>query len=309
MPAKKDTKSLATVDVSKFMIQSVDMTTTSDEIAEELDGLGTIPFDRVKWPTGGNTTFEVPDEEDDSQYVTTDKITGVIAYHHPMNSRWAGNYNGSNEPPVCYAMDGKTGLNTESGEVINCSTCPYNQFESNGSTSGKACKNIHRLYIIQDNNPIPLVIALPPTSLGSFRNYLGKKLLIRGKKAAQVVTEITLKKENSKNNMPFAKAVFKKVGDLSPDRVESTKSLSALIKSISKTEVKATSEDYNMMSTPDSLDSVTQNNEVPLPPIESYPATVVQEAPPAPAPANVPPTQKVPEQDPFAFIDDSNPFE
>ncbi|MGN1127070.1 MAG: hypothetical protein ACI4RI_06485 [Ruminococcus sp.] len=305
MPAKKDTKSLATVDVSKFTIQSVDMTTTSDEIAEELDGLGTIPFDRVKWPTGGNTTFEVPDEEDDSQYITTDKITGVIAYHHPMNSRWEGNYNGNNEPPVCYAMDGKKGINTQTGEIIDCATCPYNQFESNGSTSGKACKNIHRLYIIQNDNPVPLLVALPPTSLNSFRNYLGKKLLIRGKKSADVITEISLKKENSKNNMAFAKAVFKKVGDLTPTQIENAKSLSAMIKSIAKTEVIATSEDYNMSS--DSSDSVTQNNEVPLPPIESHPATVVQEAPPAPA--NVPPTQKVPEQDPFAFIDDSNPFE
>lgn len=305
MATKKDSKAISTVDVNSFIIQNVEMNSTSEEIAEELDGLGTIPFDRVKWPTGGNTTFEVTDEEDDSQFVTTDKITGVIVYHHPINSRWEGNYNGGNEPPICYAMDGKTGINTQTGEIINCDNCPYNQFESNGSTSGKACKNIHRLYIIQNDNPVPILVSLPPTSLNSFRNYLGKKLLIRGKKAADVITEITLKKENSKNNMAFAKAVFKKVGDLSPAQVENAKSLSAMIKSIAKTGFIATSDDYNMST--DSTDSVTQNNEVPLPPIESHPATVVQEAPPIPVEA--PPVQKTPEQDPFAFIDDSNPFE
>jgi hypothetical protein len=307
MATKKDTKAIATVDVSKFSIQNVEMNTTSEEIAEELDGLGTIPFDRVKWPTGGNTIFEVPDEEDDSNLVSVDKIAGVIVYHHPLNSRWENNYNGNNEPPVCSAMDGKKGLNVETGELIDCASCPYNQFDSNGSTSGKACKNIHRLYVIQNDNPVPLVVALPPTSLSSFRNYLGKKLLIRGKRAAEVVTEITLKKENSKNNMSYAKAVFRKVGDLNAEQIQNAKSLSAMIKSIAQTEVVVSSEDYN------------------VPPAdESYTADVEFEPVPKESPANAQPESvkaeplSTPKTDPkqfppattgFEFLDPTNPTE
>lgn len=243
---KNNSKALATVDCSKFQITSVDVSTTAEDISEELDGLGSIPFDRVKWPTGGSTTFEVPNEEDEEEFETVEKITGVIAYHHPMNSRWANEFNGENEPPVCAAMDGKKGLNIETGEVIDCATCPYNQFDSNGKTSGKACKNIHRMYIIRDGNPVPLVVSLPPTSLSSLRNYIGKKLLIRGKKTTSVVTEITLKKEVSKNNMKYSKAVFKRVGDLVAGQIESIKSLTEMIKSIAQTEVIADSTDYSM---------------------------------------------------------------
>ena len=35
----------------------------AEAIAEEMDGLGTVPFDRVKIPSGGGLAFEIPGED------------------------------------------------------------------------------------------------------------------------------------------------------------------------------------------------------------------------------------------------------
>lgn len=59
-----------------------------DMIREELDGLGSIPFDVVKIPSGGGVAFEVPGDDPDNPDVVKE-LTGVIIEHHPMNSYWA----------------------------------------------------------------------------------------------------------------------------------------------------------------------------------------------------------------------------
>ena len=58
MPAKKNAE-LAAIDVSKFQIETIDTTVTADDISDELDGLGTIPLDRAKFPGSGGTQFEI----------------------------------------------------------------------------------------------------------------------------------------------------------------------------------------------------------------------------------------------------------
>ena len=136
-------------------------------IAEEMDGLGTVPFDRVKIPSGGGLAFEIAgDSEEDTETVT--ELTGVILYHHPVNAYWRDKFEGGSEQPDCSSYDGKVGVLRETGELCNCANCPKNQFGSDGS--GKACKNTHRVYILREDNPVPLILSLPPTSLNYMRD-------------------------------------------------------------------------------------------------------------------------------------------
>lgn len=121
----------------------------AEAIAEEMDGLGTIPFERAKIPSGGGLAFELPGETEDEPVMSTE-LTGVILYHHPVNAYWTEQYSGGNEQPDCSSYDGKQGIEGETGEIHDCSKCPHNQFGSNGT--GKACKNIHRCYILQEGN-------------------------------------------------------------------------------------------------------------------------------------------------------------
>lgn len=114
-----------------------------DMIREELDGLGSIPFDVVKIPSGGGVAFEVPGDDPDNPDVVKE-LTGVIVEHHPMNSYWADAYSGAGAAPDCASMDGKTGIVAATGECIDCSMCKFNQFGSDTDGRGKACRSEER---------------------------------------------------------------------------------------------------------------------------------------------------------------------
>ena len=68
----------------------------AEAVAEEMDGLGAIPFDKVKIPSGGGLAFEVPGEDEDNPDVVKE-IRGVIVDHHPVNAYWFGKYDGNND--------------------------------------------------------------------------------------------------------------------------------------------------------------------------------------------------------------------
>ena len=44
-----------------------------EAVAEELDGLGTLPFERAKIPSGGGLAFELPGETEDEPVMSTDR--------------------------------------------------------------------------------------------------------------------------------------------------------------------------------------------------------------------------------------------
>lgn len=181
----------------------------ADIIAEELDGLGEIPFDRVKIPSGGGLAFEVPGDDPDSPDIAKE-LVGIVIDHHPVNAYWESKYDGQNTPPSCSSLDGKTGINAETGEIHNCKVCPFNEFGSDGE--GKACKNMHRLYILPENSPLPYILTLPPTSIKAWKEYLGKRIVVKGLRPHHVITKVTLKKQENKGGISYSSAQFTIVG-------------------------------------------------------------------------------------------------
>jgi hypothetical protein len=179
------------------------METLNEALAEDCDGLE-FSLDKIKIPAGGGTAFEVPtDEEGETDMVK--EIVGVILYNHAVNSYYTEKYSGGSNPPDCGSFDGKVGYGTPGGE---CKDCPYNKFGS-GDGKSKACKNRRMLYILQENELFPVVLSLPPGSVGSYSNYV-KRLISKGLRPSTVVTKITLKKSTSGEGINFSQAVFKK---------------------------------------------------------------------------------------------------
>ncbi len=209
-----------------------------DVIAEEMDGLGTIPFDVIKIPSGGGIAFDLPGDDDNPQVAT--EIVGIIVDHHPVNGYWEGDFDGSNNPPLCASFDGKTATFYESGEIRSCANCPLNQFGSAAKGKGKACKNMHRLYILRDGETLPIMFNLPPSSIAGWRDYLGKKIVIKGKNSWMVLTKISLKKEKSADGIPYSRAVFTKVGDLTVDECVKIKSTVEGIKLMTRSQAMQT---------------------------------------------------------------------
>ena len=199
----------------------------AEAVMEEMDGLGTLPFDRVKIPSGGGLAFEMPGEDENSPASVTE-ITGVILDHYPVNAYWADKFEGGNQPPDCASYDGKQGLERETGVARECATCPYNQFGSDGR--GKACKNIHRIFILREANPVPLMLSLPPTSLKYMRDYIAKRVLFKGLRSWQVVTRITLKKEKSAAGIAYSHAVFTLAGRLNQEQLSKTEAMKDCIR-------------------------------------------------------------------------------
>lgn len=205
----------------------------AEAIAEEMDGLGSIPYDRVKIPSGGGLAFELPGEDEDHPISATE-LVGVILYHHPINAYWKEKFNGGNEQPDCSSLDGKQGISKDDGVITECAGCPFNQFGSDGA--GKACKNAHRVYILTEGNPVPLILSLPPTSLKPLRDYIGKKILLKGMRSYEVITKITLKKDKNANGIAYSKAVFDIVGQLSAEQAQA---VAAMAESIKATKIQA----------------------------------------------------------------------
>lgn len=213
----------------------------ADAIAEEMEGLGSIPFDRVKIPSGGGLAFEVPGEDEDSPESATE-LVGVILHHHAVNAYWKEKFAGGNEQPDCSSFDGKTGVDRETGECKNCAECPFNQFGSDGA--GKACKNVHRIYLLREGNPVPIILSLPPTSLKYMRDYIGKRILVRGMRSYDVITKITLKKEKNAAGIAYSRAVFTLVSKLDENQKAEAKAMAETIKQLDKN-IDVDEGDYN----------------------------------------------------------------
>jgi len=188
---------------------------------EEMQGLQ-FSFDRVKIPSGGGLAFEVPGDDEENPDMVKE-IVGVIVDHYPVNAYWQDKYAGQNNPPNCASMDGVRGTDRDTGEVRACNSCPYNAFGTAEDGRGKACKNMHRIYILRDGELFPLLLTLPPTSLKNFANYLAKRVLGRGKKSCEVVTKISLKKATSSQGIAYSQAAFSLVGVLPAEIAEKMK--------------------------------------------------------------------------------------
>ena len=213
------------------VVENFDLQTISGDlaqtIAEEMDGLGAPPFDRVKIPSGGWLAFELPGEDDENPESATE-IVGVILDHHPVNAYWINKFAGGNEQPDCSSYDGKQGVERETGEIKDCASCPYNQFGSDDK--GKACKNVHRVFILREGNPVPLVLSLPPTSLKYMRDYIAKRVILKGFRCWQVVTKITLKKEKNAAGIAYSRAVFTFAGKLSTEKAMEAEAMKDCVK-------------------------------------------------------------------------------
>lgn len=117
------------------------------------------------------------------------------------------------QPPTCSSPDAAVGLGTPGGE---CQKCPLARFGSDQKTGrGQACKQVKQLFIIRGKALLPELIALPPTSLKSAKQYL-LKLASQGIPYYTVVTRFALQKTESGGNT-YSKAVLSFVRQLSSD--------------------------------------------------------------------------------------------
>ena len=184
-------------------------------IREELSDMDRVPYGRIKIAAGGVNIFQVfePGEE---EAVPAQTIEGVIMLSHKSNGLWSKPFgSGDSKVPDCSSIDGVYGTVTETGEGVECASCPCNAFGSakGGEGRGKACKNMRRLYIMRRGDIFPMVLTLPPTALSAYDSYRTKVMLGR-KKMANVMTRISLKSAQNKDGVAYSTPIFEAVGVL-----------------------------------------------------------------------------------------------
>lgn len=172
-------------------------------ITEELDGLN-LSFDCIKIPSGGGVIFEVPSDDADNPD-TVKEFKAVILYHHPVHALFKEKYTGASTPPDCSSIDGHIGIETETGLVQECKDCPNFQFGS-GENGGKLCRQKRRIYILRENEALPIILSLPTGSLSDFSKYV-MRLLSKGKKTSVVVTKFSLKKAQNSGGINYSQVV------------------------------------------------------------------------------------------------------
>ena len=225
---------------------SMDLTGIRDTYAEILEAqaeVGGMVTYRAKVATGGGKAFDIitGDEESDT---SVPSFSGVIVYNHNCNACFDEDSTG-NTPPVCSSMDGVIGFDAEQGESIACKNCPRNVYRTAKNGRGKACKNMHRLYIMTEDSPIPLMLSLPPTSLKSFQNYRMSVLAAKKLKPNEVVTEFSLVPQQSQIGQKYSMVKFRLLGKLAPEQAEVARYFSEQMKAAAPRAPEMSGEDYN----------------------------------------------------------------
>ncbi len=229
--------------VAEFEMNLTDIRDTYAEILEAQTEVGGMVTYRAKVATGGGKAFDIltGDEENDT---SVPSFAGVIVYNHNCNAYFDEDSTG-NTPPVCSSMDGVIGFDAEQDEPIACKNCPRNAYGTAKNGRGKACKNMHRLYIMTEDSPIPLMLSLPPTSLKAFQSYRLSVLAAKKLKPNEVVTEFSLTSMQSQSGQKYSVVKFKLLGKLAPEQAEVARYFSEQMKAAASRAPEMTGEDYN----------------------------------------------------------------
>lgn len=223
MADKKKTTALTTLDafsiVNRYEGIDPDMMNELADEMNDLDPESGIICRKIKLPSGGGLAYEVQGEDDDDTEYKKE-IEAVVIFTHRVNGFWAGAYGDEdqNKAPICSSIDGKKGLNLETGEIIECENCPYNQYGSatdqkGNQSKGKACKNMRRLYLMMDGDPNFYLLTVPPTSIKDVNKQLAK-IMAGGTPYTGLVLKFTLEKTANAAGVAYSKVVISKAGIL-----------------------------------------------------------------------------------------------
>lgn len=168
-------------------------------LQEAMNGVE-IKYQRIKMPSGGGLVFEFGDQ-------FAKQLECVIILFHRTNSLYLtkleDKLDTDDKLPDCYSKDSIKGVDKHTGEVKDCSNCPYNRFDSEIS-----CANKFRLYLQLATSEMPVIFDLPPTSIKAFSNYINESITPRKLWSYQALTVIELEKKESKNKQVYSSAKF-----------------------------------------------------------------------------------------------------
>jgi hypothetical protein len=220
---------LAAIEPGGYLALNHSLEEIQDIIAETLGGEQLTEFDlpRVKIPSGGSTTWEIPTLGGTEPSKT---LSGILVHWKQTRAYWAPDAN-SNTPPQCRSE----GVDTRAVGVGDpggpCAICPLAQFGSavddrGNPAPGQACNKKEIWFLLQEGGALPLAVSLPATSLGPAKSY--RMSFATGLVSmASFVTTITLEATKNAKGDPYAVIKPAIGGRLSDEESQRAKSYAA----------------------------------------------------------------------------------
>lgn len=186
-------------------------------IQENLGGQEVTEFDlpRIKVPSGGGTTWEIPS----LMGIESERVLQGIVVHFKLTRAYWTPEQDSGTPPTCRSNDGITGVGEPGGP---CGTCPLAVFgtaldDSGKPAPGQACNAKEIWFMLRPGSYLPVVVALPATSLRGAKQYRVGQLGSAGVRLPSVVTAITLETMRNGKGDQYSIAKPNVAGMLEPD--------------------------------------------------------------------------------------------
>lgn len=216
---------LARIEPGSFLALNQEPAEIAEIIRENLGGqeIGEFDLPRVKIPAGGGTTWEIPTLGGTDAAKT---LSGVIVHFKLTRAYWPETAQ-MGGPPQCRSNDQKTGVGTPGGD---CGTCPLAEFGSGKNDNGQACSAKEIWFLLREVGLLPMVLALPATSLKAAKQYRVGQLGSAGVRLATVKTDITLVPDTNASGERFSRAVPVLGGMLDPDEAKAALEYSAAMR-------------------------------------------------------------------------------
>ena len=196
----------------------------------DLDPDTGIDCKKIKVMNGGAGMFTV-ETDDEKKSEKTETIEGVMIFTHCSNGYWSQDYGTEeNQAPDCMSMDGKQGVDFETGEVRECNRCKYNQYGTDKQGRGKACKNTRRIYLMLSGKQEPYLLSVPPTSMRDVNKQLSRIMGRTKTPYTRMVLKFSLENVKSKVGMEYSKILVEQVGILPEEQFKITAKLRTELK-------------------------------------------------------------------------------
>lgn len=189
-------------------------------IAENLGGQEITEFDlpRVKVPSGGGSVWEIPTLTG----IEPEKVLSGIVVHFKLTRAYWSPEADTGTPPTCRSNDGIVGIGEPGG---HCKTCPLAEFgtavdDSGQPAPGQACNAKEIWFMLRPGGFLPIVVALPATSLKAAKAYRVGTLGSAGMRLPSVVTDIGLVADKNAKGDNYSKAVPTVGGVLTPEEAQ-----------------------------------------------------------------------------------------
>lgn len=234
-------KSLAVIEPSEYAVMKLGEGEMASLIKENCaGGVDRFDMDKVTMPTGGGLQFAVPNLEGSEDMV--DSIEGVCILFKDGRSMWHESFDegGGGGPPDCSSSDMTTGIGDPGG---SCLACPLSRFGS-GKGNSQKCKQTRLLFVLRPDTLLPLIVALPPTSLKAAKKYF-LRLTTHGVAYHQVVTRLSLERDKNDDGVKYSKIVLGMVNKIKDPEASEFASLSVVFgKVFSSTDVARIIDDH-----------------------------------------------------------------